>query len=339
MTAIRIGIIGAGANTRDRHIPGLRALPGVEIVSVCNRSRASSRRVAGEFGIPVIRERWTDLIDDPEIDAIVIGTWPYMHCRATIAALEAGKHVMTEARMAMDAREARRMLEVSRVRPHLVAQVVPSPMTLVVDRTVRRLIAEDFVGELLVVEQRQRADFLDREAPLHWRQSADLGGLNVLTLGIWYEAIMRWVGEATSVMAMGTTWVRARRDEDGNRVSVRVPEHLDVIATMACGAQLHMQQSAVAAHLEGDGVYLIGSDGVLRVLGDRLFGARKGAGDLEEVEIPVAERGGWRVEEEFIAAIRGEGVITHTTFEDGVKYMEFTEAVARSMAAGRAVAL
>ena len=43
---------------------------------------------------------------DPEIDAIVIGTWPYTHKTMVIAALQNDKHVMTEARMAMDATEA-----------------------------------------------------------------------------------------------------------------------------------------------------------------------------------------------------------------------------------------
>ena len=47
---------------------------------------------------------------DPDIDAIVIGTWPYLHCPITLAALEAGKHVLTEARMSMNAAEAHRML-------------------------------------------------------------------------------------------------------------------------------------------------------------------------------------------------------------------------------------
>ena len=110
-SAIRIGIVGAGDNTRVRHIPGLQAQEGVEIVSVCNRSQASSQRVAREFGIPTTHGHWRELIASDGIDAVVIGTWPYLHCPITLAALEAGKHVMTEARMAMDAGQARRMLE------------------------------------------------------------------------------------------------------------------------------------------------------------------------------------------------------------------------------------
>ncbi len=98
---IRIGLVGAGGNTRLRHIPGLQKIAGVEIASVANRSRASSERVAQEFGIPRIHDRWTDLVNDPDIDAVMIGTWPYLHCPITLAALDAGKHVLTEARIAM----------------------------------------------------------------------------------------------------------------------------------------------------------------------------------------------------------------------------------------------
>ncbi|MDA1330767.1 MAG: Gfo/Idh/MocA family oxidoreductase, partial [Chloroflexi bacterium] len=62
MHVIRIGIVGAGRNTIDQHIPGLQAIDGVEIASVCNRSRASSELVAQQFGIPTIYESWAELI-------------------------------------------------------------------------------------------------------------------------------------------------------------------------------------------------------------------------------------------------------------------------------------
>ena len=75
---IRVGVVGAGGNTRLHHIPKLKKIDGVEIVSVSNRSRASSERVAQEFGIPRVHDHWQDLVNDAGIDAVVIGTWPYM---------------------------------------------------------------------------------------------------------------------------------------------------------------------------------------------------------------------------------------------------------------------
>jgi predicted dehydrogenase len=335
---IRIGIVGAGANTRARHIPGLKAQPGVAITCVCNRTRESGAAIAREFGIPYVHTQWAELVADPDVDAVVIGTWPYLHAPITLAALAAGKHVLTEARLAMNAAEARAMLAAAQARPELVAQVVPAPFSLGVDLTIRRLLAEKFIGDLLAIEHRDAGGWLDRAGALTWRQDRDLSGLNVMLLGIVYEMILRWAGEATLVTALAKTFVPQRRSA-GEWKPVLVPDHLEVLADLACGAQLRIRQSAVAALDEGAGTWLFGSDGTLRFHDGKLFGAQRGETALRPLEIPPHERGAWRVEEEYINAIRGKEKVKLTTFADGVKYMEFTEAVARSLAERRAIAL
>lgn len=127
MGRIRVGFIGAGANTRAKHIPGLKALPGVELAAVANRSVESARRVCREFEIGRAELSPERLLRAADIDAVVIGTWPYRHCAYAISALKHGKHVLTEARMAMDSREAARMLSASKNHRRLVAMVVPPP--------------------------------------------------------------------------------------------------------------------------------------------------------------------------------------------------------------------
>src|SRR5947209_15155475 len=148
MKTIRIGLIGAGANTRLRHIPGLRAVEGVELAAVCNRRPESTRAAAQEFKIARTYAQWEQLVADPNLDAVVIGTWPYLHCPITIAALQAGKHVLTEARMSMNAAEAHHMLAAARQHPELVTQIVPSPFGLKGNVLVRRLLAEGYLGDL-----------------------------------------------------------------------------------------------------------------------------------------------------------------------------------------------
>ena len=338
---IRVGFVGAGRNTQSRHIPGLSKQPGVEFVAVANRSRESGERVAKEFGIRRVEGDWHDVVRAPDVDAVCIGTWPYTHCEMTVAALAAGKHVLCEARMAMNAAEARKMLEASRKAPNLITQLVAAPNTLELDPTVQQMVADGYVGDVLAVElsATRQPSFVDREAPLHWRQDAALSGHNILTMGIWYEAMIRWLGPARRVSAMGKVAVPRRRDESGALREVTVPDHVDVLATLAGDAVAHLRFSAVTALGPANEVWIFGSDGTLRLEADakRLSGARRGDKELREIPVPAERRIGWRVEEEFVNAVRGREKVALTTFDDGVRYMEFTDAVAQSLAQGRSV--
>ena len=340
---IRVGIVGAGNNTRVRHIPGLRAMEGVEIVSVCNRSRDSSEKVAGEFKIPKVHDSWLELVESEDTDAICIGTWPYMHCPVTLAALENNKHVLCEARMAMNAQEAHAMLAASRRRPHLVTQIVPSPTTFKVDPTISGHVSNGYLGDVLAIEVRATdSSFVDTGSPVHWRQDRELSGLNILTLGIWYEAMMRWVGPATRVTAMTKLFAPVPQFENGNLTVRTVPDHVDLLCEMACGAQAHMRFSSITGLAPASEVRLFGSEGTLRLEGPpslALYGGRRGDSQLTEIPIPPEKQAGWRVEEEFINAIRGKEKVTRTPFEVGVQYMEFTESVTRSAQTGKAVDL
>ena len=342
-TLIRIGLVGAGANTRARHIPGFRAIPGVEVVSVANRTRESGEKVAGELEISKVYDTWAELIAAPDTNAICIGTWPYMHRTLVLEALAHGKHVLTEARMSMNAAEAREMLAAARAHPGLVVQVVPAPYTMEVDATIARLIAEGYLGEVLSIDFSINSPrtFVDPMAPLNWRQDADLSGLNIMTMGIWYEGLLRWIGPAAAVTALTRVNVKRRRDAQGGMRTITVPDHVEVLAEMAAGPLLHMRVSTVSGLAPTDQAWLYGTEGTLRVEfpSQRLFGGRRGDINFEEVPIQRPANAGWRVEEDFVRSIRQGAPVTHTSFEDGVRYMEFTEAVTRSAQTGRKVAL
>lgn len=336
---LRVGIVGAGQNTIDRHIPGLLAIQGVEVSAVCNRTFDSSAAAARRFGIATVHTSWTDLVNDDHVDAIVIGTWPYMHHPITLAALAAGKHVLCEARMAMNSAEAHDMLRAARSRPGLVAQLVPSPLSFGVDATMRRLIAEGFLGTPHSVDVEYRmGDFPDPSAPLHWREDARLSGNNIMALGIWYETLMRWIGEARSVVAMGRVSVPLRHSESG-MTSVRIPDHLDVIAAMECGTQARFQFSSIMGPDKTNRATLYGSEAVVRFQSGRLEARRRGSAEPEPIAIPEHEVASWRVEQDFVEAIRGQREVTLTDFTTGVRYMEFTDAVWLSMQQGRAIPL
>ncbi len=95
----------------------------------------------------------------------------------------------------------------------------------------------------------------------------------------------------------------------------------------------------MTGHAPDNGIWLYGSDGTLRITDDGLSGARRGDDQLTKIDIPATEAIGWRVEEEFIGAIRGTEPIRRTTFADGLRYMIFTEAVWKSLRERRTVSL
>jgi predicted dehydrogenase len=335
-----VGFVGAGANCRHRHIPNFQTLPGVELVAVANRTRESGERIARDYGFQRVEDDWHRVVEAPDLDAICIGTWPNMHGELTVAALDAGKHVLCEARMARNAAEGREMLAASRRSPHLVAQLVPSPFTLEFDSTLASMISDGYLGDVLALElHATQTGFVDKVAPLHWRQDASLSGNNILSMGIWYEAMMRWLGPAKRVTAMATTAIPRRKGEDGSWHEIKVPDHVDILTALNGGGVAHLRFSSVTGLAPKPDLWIFGSEGTVRLEPEsgRLTAGRRGDNELTEVAVPAERRIGWRVEEEFVNAIRQREEVTRTTFADGVRYMEFTDAVARSAASGQTV--
>jgi predicted dehydrogenase len=338
---IRVGLIGAGANARAVHIPGFQRIPECQIAAVANRSMESSRRVTDEFNIPRAYADWRDLLDDDSIDAVCIGTWPYMHRTLTVAALESGKHVLCQARMANTAQEARDMLDASLRHPELISQLVPTSQTYRIDNVLKRMINDGFLGEILSVElQRLQTRFPTVDGDLDWRHDVAFSGYNTLNIGASYEAMMRWLGRSNHVMAMSKVHVPYRRNGSGDLTSVGVADHVDILFELAGGAQVHMRASETTGLSTGNHTWIYGSEGTIHV--DRrqnVFAGRRGDSELAQVPNPREAQAYYRVEEEFINAIRGIERITMAPFETGVHYMEWTEAVYRSAQTGQAVYL
>src|SRR6185295_15857073 len=110
---VRIGIIGAGF-ARTTQIPGFKNCKGAQIVAIASAHRENAEQVAREFDIPNVEEDWRGVVAREDVDLVSIVTPVVTHCEMTLAALDAGKAVLCEKPMAMDAGEAKQMLERSR---------------------------------------------------------------------------------------------------------------------------------------------------------------------------------------------------------------------------------
>ena len=327
---IRIGIVGAGDIVLKRHLPGLQKHSDVEIIAVSNSTYESAERFCAEHlphATPL--QNWADLLSLSEIDAVWIGTPPYMHSAVTVSALEAGKHVFCQARMSMDLAEAEEMLATSKRFPELVTMLCPPPMGLRGDLSVKKLLAENYIGRPHHVRLQSLASaYLDSEAPAHWRQRIEISGLNVLALGIYVEVIQRWLGDITGVYARGSVLNPLRQGYE-----VIVPDLLTILCTFANGAEGVLEFSGIDALAGSDHLEVYGDRGTMKYdFGSESIHAGL-AGDraLHEVELTPELAREWTVEDDFIEAVKSRGrVKPQPSFEEGVRYTRVVQAVADS---------
>lgn len=339
---VRIGIIGAGSIFRSRHFPGLAKIGDAEVVAICNRSEASAGAIAREFDLsPRLMSDPNALIGSEDVDAVMIGTWPYRHCEYVLASLDAGKHVFVQARMAMNLREAKAMYARAQ-ETGLVTQICPSPMAMKGDWFIQRLIREGYLGDIYHVYTRSfSGDSCDPDNLLHWRQIDRYSGLNALNMGILVEIVQRWAGQMKTISAHAETFIRTRPLDNGQgKGPVERPDSVHIMGQMENGAQAAFLFSSVARFGMDPQVELYGSEGTLvyKLDNDTILGGQAGDSGLSEISIPDDEAREWTVEQDFVNAIQG-GSPGDTTFEAGLKYMAFTEAVFRSVERGGVVRL
>src|SRR5213082_2431135 len=336
---LRIGIIGAGGIVKRRHLPAFKRRSDVEIVAISNSTYESAEKFCQENvpnAVPIAN--WPDLVALPDIDIVWIGTPPYIHSAVTVSALEAGKHVFCQARMANDRAEAEEMLAASRRFPKQVTMLCPPPYGLRGDLVVKKLLAENFLGQLHTIRlQSFHGNYLDPDAPAHWRQRIEISGLNTLTLGIYVEVLQRWLGDITGVFARGKIIHPIRQGYE-----VIIPDLLTVLCSFENGAEGVLEFGGINAMTPGDRLEIYGSAGTLTYdFGSDVVQAGKlGDRALHIVDLAPELEGEWRVEEDFLAAVKSRGrVRPRPNFEEGVRYMRVVQAVADSRARNEWVAI
>src|SRR5437667_2898550 len=261
-----------------------------------------------------------------------------MRSAVTVSALEAGKHVFCQARMSMDLAEAEEMLAASKRYPALVTTLCPPPFGLRVDLMFKKILAENYIGQPHHVRlQSFHGSYFDPDAPAHWRQKIEISGLNTLTLGIYVEVLQRWLGDITGVFARGKTIQPVRE-----AYNVIVPDLLTVLCSFDSGAEGVLEFSGINALAEGDRLEIYGSAGTLTYdfTSDVMQAGKVGDRALHVVDVPTELEGEWRVEDDFLAAVKSKGRgRPYPNLEYGLRYMRVLQARSDSRARNEWVAI
>lgn len=194
---VRWGILATGLIARLFTSDLLRM--GHKVTAVGSRSQEAADRFAAQFGIAKAHGSYESLYTDPEVDVVYVATPHPMHAANSIAALEAGKHVLVEKPFTINAAEARKIVNLAE-RKGLVALEAMWTRFLPHMIRIREIVASGTLGEIRSVVADHTQDLPDD--PRHRLNAMDLGGGALLDLGI-YPISFAWdvLGAPKSIQA------------------------------------------------------------------------------------------------------------------------------------------
>ncbi len=283
---LRVGVIGTGFGT-EVQVPAFATHPRAKVVAVASGTPGKARRVAEQFGIPHAFDDWTQLVS-ADLDLVSVTAPPYLHRPMTLAALAAGRHVLCEKPMALDAREAEEMLREAERRE--VVHLIDHELRFNPNRRkIKRLIEEGAIGRARhALITAVGAGRNDPSRPWTWWSDAAKGGGILGALGSHQIDLLRYcLGEIASACGTTEAYIQERPDsQGGGRRKVTSDDFSAFSIKFVSGAMGTVLLSGVAAHQQGPRIEIWGDEGTI-VLDqqERLWTGRRGQ-DLQEVTDP-----------------------------------------------------
>lgn len=285
---LRTVVIGSGFADRVQ-LHSFKAHPSIDVAAICSRTEAHIKKVADNHGVETYYTDWREMLDKERPELVSIVTPPALHKEMTIAAFEAGAHVICEKPLAMNADETRAMLDAAN--KHQKVHVVNHEFRYIPARYYQKLLLDEgYVGEPVLLEGTQLSDWRrDPTRKWSWWVDKDMGGGMHGAMSSHYIDTFRWWAGANVATITGQLRFpyKTRPDEDGNQKPVTADEGVSMMMTMSGGLSAILNLSAVSAG-EVRRLVIHGTEGALVVEDDKvLLGRAKGEKDLRPIEIPL----------------------------------------------------
>ena len=296
---IPLGFVGANVNStwaQQSHFPAILASPDVEFTAVCTTRPESAEEARQAFGAKLAFHDFRAMAASPEIDAVAVVVRVPAHYEPTKAAIEAGKHVLTEWPLGQNTAEAEELAALARAKGVQTAvglQSRVSPALLFV----KEQIQAGYVGEVFscsVTTMRDGA--LQRPSSHTWQRDASQGA-HTLTIanGHVIDALRFVAGNFTRAACMVSTQAKQWYETDTRQyVEVSSPDNVRVSGQLESGAAASVHVGAVPWAGSGFRMEIYGREGTLVATGSvssqrgemlRVQGAR-GSHELQDLAIP-----------------------------------------------------
>lgn len=200
MKQIKIGIVGCGAAAAHHSVACREISDKVKLVAAYDANEKRARRLAKTHGMETC-EDYKSLLDRKDIDAIIVALPHYLHEEVTIAACEAGKHVLCEKPMAPTLEECDAMIEAAK-KNGVKLMVAENHRFLPAHVLIHDYVSRGLIGDVLLARAYEGvSEVTDLSKPDHWKGSPELAGGGVLMdAGVHRLSVLRWLfGEVESV--------------------------------------------------------------------------------------------------------------------------------------------
>jgi predicted dehydrogenase len=349
-----IGVIGAGRWANWAHLPGWARDSRCDVVAICDRDLGRARAAGDRFGAGLVTGDYRELLDRDDIDIVDVVTGDSAHFEINMAALQAGKHVLSEKPVAHDFRDVRRAAELA-AREGLKTKVGFTFRYSPAVRYMKDMIDAGELGTPFIYNAyEQNSQWIDPATPLRGSgragdkrlQVASLEGYGapVIDIGHWFTG-----SEMTSVVGVLRNFIPHRMiAETGAMARVNIDDGDIFLGEFASGAICSVQSSFVTVgNYPGIEVRVYGSEGaaIARLVEESgicetLKVARPDAVEFKEVEVPPryyppggSPRESWRtlyyanLTANFASEVLGEIEGNEGNFADGLKVQEVINAV------------
>ena len=293
MRTIGWGILGPGSISR-KFAADLQRAAGAKLVAVGSRDPDRAARFADEFGFRNSHGDYQSLAEDPEVDAVYIGSPHTFHAEHAILCLSHGKHVLCEKSLAINEAQAARMIETAAQKNLLLMEAMWTRFLPAIVR-IRELLKEGVIGEprMLTADFGFRAEFNSSSRLFN----PELGGGTLLDLGVYPVSFASMLfGEPTAISGMANLG-RTNIDEEA---AIILHHRGGEMAVAATSFRVETPREAV----------ILGTEGSIRIhcpwWAASRFTVRRGEEAKEVLEIPFQGNGYTHEAEEFMDLIRSD---------------------------------
>jgi predicted dehydrogenase len=247
---IRWGVLSTSNFAQKRTIPSMQQGQFTEIVGISSRNLETAQAVASRLGIPKAYDSHEALLADPEIDAVYNPLPNHLHIPLTIQALEAGKHVLCEKPLAMNAQEVALLTDTMKKFPHLKVMEAFMYRFHPQSLKIKEMVQNGEIGEVKTIHGFFSYHNTD---PKNVRHVADWGGGGLMDIGCYCISMARWLfgrepKRVTAMMELDPTFQTDRLASAMMDFSTET--HL-ATATFTCATQLQFFQCVHVVGTEG----------------------------------------------------------------------------------------